>query len=351
MAFDKIADFEEGDLTDFDSEADADGDLNALEAAAHDGSWGARVTFDDANVAYGVLDYATINQTAFSESFWFRFNSITINTGTVYIDVARSFDGAAALQRFVRIQTSDQGTNWFAFLFVRKDDGQQAVTGGISVSGSAWNHISIMGVRSSGSDNGTGYVYVDGVMGPTPLTTVDNDAQDWDNTRFGMVETNATSFGGTFDLDNIYLDPVEKNMPLLSGAITNTGTLTKRTGKVVAGAITNAGTLVRLTLKIVAGAITNTGAVVKQTSKTMAGVITKTGALVRQTNKIVAGVITNTGALVKQINKVVAGSITNTGALKSIRRLVIDFLMDVGIVSDTVLDVALVNEDDPEGRV
>ena len=124
--------------------------------------------------------------------------------------------------------------------------------------------------------------------------------------------------------------------------------------QIAAGTITNTGSLVaRISAKVVAGIIANTGAVVKfiDLARGFAGSIINTGSLIKRAGKVVAGSITKSGVLVRLINKIAAGSITNAGAFKSIRRMIIRFIMDDTIVADMILDTELVNEDDPEGRV
>ena len=277
-----------------------------IPAAQMGGTYGmGHTAFADTTAQYAELTGPTADTVA-TIKFDFDPNSITMATNDEFVifEVVDEF--------FLSLKYT--GSVYQLIATVDKDSGTTVGTAFTLTDAPHSIELAWTASTSAGANSGYLNVYVDDSLEDT-ITGVDNDTLSYDEARWGMVSGLDTGTTGVVFFDDMNWTDNGDFYP------------------------------------VPIGSITNTGAVVKQTNKIFAGVITKTGALLLQTNKIVAGVITNNGTLLKQINKVVAGAITNTGSLKSIRRLVIDFLMDVGIVSDTVLDVALVNEDDPEGRV
>lgn len=123
-------------------------------------------------------------------------------------------------------------------------------------------------------------------------------------------------------------------MQSVSGAITPTGALTRRSNKVYAGSATPTGSLTRRVSKILAGGVTPSGALttIKIALLSLAGSITPTGALARQANKALAGSITPTGAISKQISKLLAGALAPSGTLANVK---VALLSLVGAITPT----------------
>jgi len=59
----------------------------------------------------------------------------------------------------------------------------------------------------AGNNNGFVYLFVDGVLVGSK-TDMDNDTKDWDFAWFGQTGQNSTTFGGSYYMDTIKVDPV-----------------------------------------------------------------------------------------------------------------------------------------------
>lgn len=102
-----------------------------------------------------------------------------------------------------------------------------------------------------------------------------------------------------------------------SGAVTSSGTVTKRAGKPVAGAVTSAGVLANKAAKALSGAVTSAGAAFLRTNKALAGAVTSAGALMAIKTALVsvAGAVTSAGALALRTAKSLSGATTSAGVL------------------------------------
>lgn len=107
----------------------------------------------------------------------------------------------------------------------------------------------------------------------------------------------------------------------LSGAISPTGAVVKRTFRGLSGAIGPAGALTKITRKAFSGAISPTGSLstLRTFLKAISGAIGPSGTLIRQTGKRVNGAISPGGSLVKQITRSLAGAISPSGSLSIIK--------------------------------
>lgn len=200
----------------FDSVTDADGDLSTQVAALHDGTRGLQLVFDDANVAYGVLAASAIDQTSLVASFWLDPNGVTLATDK-YIDPLRVYDGASGFFGIVRMYNNAGSYTMLAY--AQNDSGGYPSTTFTPIS-DAWHHIMLMMERATapGANNGVLRLFVDGVETAGSQTTIDNDTKDWDFARFGIAGTNAVTFGGSFFMDEIYLDPLGAPLALTLAA-------------------------------------------------------------------------------------------------------------------------------------
>lgn len=208
-AFDAVSptwDAEVDKVADFDAETDADGDLNDAADAAHDGTVGLEITFDDANVAYGKMNLAAVNQTSGAITFWFDPNDAALDDGK-YVVLAWCMDGAAAYHWYIWLYRS--GADYAIGFSVRNDAGAFTSAGAAYVIATGYHRYDFLFKRSSGAgnDDGVNYLYLDGGL-ILSLTGYDNDTRDWDYLEAGMLWTNSVAFGGSFYMDTIKADPV-----------------------------------------------------------------------------------------------------------------------------------------------
>ncbi len=109
-----------------------------------------------------------------------------------------------------------------------------------------------------------------------------------------------------------YLVPVS-----LSGALTFSGTLGRKTSKSLAGSLTSSGALNRKTFKTLAGSLTSSGALTGALIffKSLAGALTFSGTLGIKVSKSLSGVLTSSGTLGRKIYKSLSGALTSSGVL------------------------------------
>jgi len=109
----------------------------------------------------------------------------------------------------------------------------------------------------------------------------------------------------------------KKTSILFSSTITSSGILAKKTLKTLEGFLTSAGTVFKRMSLLLIGSITASGLLdtLITVQRTVTGTITASGTIVKRTGKALAGGITATGLLLKKIPMRLAGSITATGAL------------------------------------
>jgi excisionase family DNA binding protein len=209
--WDKEADFEEGDTTDFDSETDADGDLNENTTAAHDGTYGIRIDFDDTNLTYGRLDFGAIDQTSWNVNFWVYFGTNFVNSFAdgEYMIIAYGKDGSSNFNHQIRVRrdTADSVMKWGAYVKLDNDAWSGNHTSG-TISENTWYHVHYTGEQSTGVGNDDGWfkLYIDGGL-LIDQSGKDNDTKDVDAFDFGMRYTTVTSPAGGMYMDNIRIDP------------------------------------------------------------------------------------------------------------------------------------------------
>ncbi len=186
-------------VADFDSETDADGDLNDHADAAHDGAVGLEITFDDNNTAYGSLDLLALSTTG-AVSFWFNKNDMVHDGSTVIA----SFKPAPASEKWNIIFNGDDD-----LVFRALTDASGALDVDDIAVGSGWHHYLFFFKASTGAgqDNGWMRVFVDDVLAGS-VTGIDNDLATWDEGLFGMTFSSSTSHGGSYYMDTIKIDPV-----------------------------------------------------------------------------------------------------------------------------------------------
>ena len=194
-------DGEVDEVADFDGETDADGDLNDAAGLGHDGGNALEITFDDTNGAFGVINADAVNQTSGVFSLWFDKNDVAVEA-TKTIDFIMAYDGAANRNWRIRYYP-DQ-----VRIIVREDGGGYQYGSYIDITAGYHNYKLIFN-RSTGAgdNNGWARLYVNDVLVDT-ITGIDNDTLDWDYVNVGMVTTSSTTFGGSYYMDTIKIDPV-----------------------------------------------------------------------------------------------------------------------------------------------
>lgn len=201
----------------FDAVVDADGDMARAAAAKHDGTFGIEYTFDDANPAYGTLNFAAIDQTSAVAAFWFNKNDVTGNDGLIILVSGR--DGGA-IERFRILYLPATGAMWFQ----ANDDtaGNRTV---VNITPSVGYHHYLLYWKAGSApfaDDGIFRVYQDFVHQGS-LTDIDNDGRDVDYVRFGIGWSNTTvGFGGSLYMDEIYIDPI--GAPMVNTLAARNGT-------------------------------------------------------------------------------------------------------------------------------
>lgn len=126
--------------------------------------------------------------------------------------------------------------------------------------------------------------------------------------RIGKTFSGSVTSTGTLSVTKVVL-------LALAGTLTASGTLLRRTGKGLTGSITPTGTVTRSLVRTLAGSATPAGAVTRRTAKSVAGSVTSSGTLAKTVGKALAGTLTAAGALIKRTAKTLAGSTTAAGSV------------------------------------
>lgn len=101
----------------------------------------------------------------------------------------------------------------------------------------------------------------------------------------------------------------------LSGAVTPSGALARKTKKPVAGAVTPSGALARKANKTLAGSVSPSGALTRKPRKVFAGTATPSGTVSRKSGKALSGSVSPSGSLARSLRKLLAGEIIPSGTL------------------------------------
>ena len=153
--WDNNAQFETGDLSEFDIVNDVGGKLTVTANAAHDGAFGLEIDNSDNVSAFGQLQLTAINQSSTIASFWLNTNNIGIGTGLIVTcsitDGAGQSVGSVKITETDLIFTYQTDTGTSDLLFVSRTN--------------TWRHILIYLQMSSGvgADDGIMRVFIDGV--------------------------------------------------------------------------------------------------------------------------------------------------------------------------------------------
>jgi len=186
--------------------------LNDHADAAYRGATGLEITFDDANAAYGVAEGAVGSRNNGSIFSMFNSNTVAIEAGKC-IDIMWSGVNAEWVVSYyandtIKIRAKNDSATW----------DESAATAAL---GTGWHDLKLVFFGSTGGDTGRMFLFVDDVLA-TSLTGLDNDASRWSYARVGMVNTNSTTFGGSYYLDLTTVG--ERVSPSLSELAAQSGT-------------------------------------------------------------------------------------------------------------------------------
>ena len=207
-------------VADFNSETDADGDLNNNATAGHTGGNALEVTFDDANAAYGVMNASAIDQKSGWLSLWFDPNSFGLEVGKLII-LANARSGVP-LNSWQLLLYNVAGVYKLRMLYYN-DTPTDTYDGTYITLADAYQKIDMVWKASTGAGNNDGWMrlYVGNDL-MRDWTGHDNDTKDWDTIQVGMIYTSSTAFGGSFYLDTIKVDPV--GAPMVDTIAAQSGT-------------------------------------------------------------------------------------------------------------------------------
>lgn len=194
------ADFEENDLTDFNSTVTTgSGALAADAAAALAGSFGLKVTIAEGDTAYGKLT-GTLNQTAHTLEFKIDPNGLTMANGDLFEILFGIGSGTGSVP--YAAQLGRASGQYYLNVYVYNDAATPIfVVNGFAIS-DAPHTIRYTWKQSSGGDDGIAAVYVDGIL--IGLNTdVDNDGHDVDEVWAGAAGGVDAGTSGSFYMDDI----------------------------------------------------------------------------------------------------------------------------------------------------
>lgn len=237
--WDKTADLEEGDLTDFNATSGTG--LSASGAAARSGSYGFAVAITDTTVRYG--QFTGPADTSMTIEWNFNLNSLTMADGDMFRTAGCLNPTASSILRAAILRT---GADYILVASATEDGGGGGVTIGSYTlpSVSAWYLIRLVwkAATAPGANDGRVYFYVGGTTIGS-LTSLDTDAQTIDDIKWGAVQGLDAGTSGTVYFDDMRYANECEYLGLLSGTLTTAGALTKKTKKALAGALTTSGTL------------------------------------------------------------------------------------------------------------
>ena len=204
----QVADFEENDLTDFDSTTDTQSILSATTAAVKNGTYGMSVA-PDGGVStadgYGILSGPT-DENYLSAEAHFDPNGLTMASGNDFylMILAGNIVGGTSWSAIVNLRYD--GTDYTLRLRNTTDGGLASFQTAFVIT-DAYHHIHLIwkAATSGGADNGFVHLSVDGVL-KTSITGIDNDQRDVDNAFFGVVSGLDSGTAGTFYMDDCKWD-------------------------------------------------------------------------------------------------------------------------------------------------
>lgn len=186
--------FESGDMSNWGTETDTEGDMNVTEAAAIHGTYGLAVLID--NTTNMRLEDPTPNgETRYRCRFYFDPNSCTIpEDKTLLIFCGGKF--------YVRLKNTWAAQKYFLQVFDEADGGWDANSGNHEITDEP-HYIEIDWKAATGVGNNDGFLslWVDGVLQET-LSNIDSDTEICDSVRIGAVDEIGATIAGTLYFDD-----------------------------------------------------------------------------------------------------------------------------------------------------
>ena len=203
----QIADFEENDLTDFDSTVTSGtGTIAASATAAMEGSYGALVTVSAAgDAAYGRLDGPS-GETLVNAELLFDPNSITMADADLFTIGLLRRDVDNQQQAFLDFRYS--GGSYQLRIAVRKDDDTNTPGAVIPIT-DASHRVKLIWKAATGAGNNDGSlaIFIDGTFKQI-ISGVDNDTKVVDHTFWGAITGVDAGTSGSFFIDTIQWNDV-----------------------------------------------------------------------------------------------------------------------------------------------
>lgn len=195
LAADLFSDgFESGDMSNWGTETDTEGDMNVTEAAALHGTYGLAVLIDD-TTNMRLEDPTPNGETTYRCRFYFDPNSMTIPEDKNFL----IFCGG---KFYLRIKNTWAAQKYFLQVFDEADGGWDANSGNYEITDEP-HYIEMDWKAATGAGQNDGHLslYVDGVLKET-LSNIDSDTEYVDSIRIGAVDEIDATVSGTFYLDD-----------------------------------------------------------------------------------------------------------------------------------------------------
>jgi hypothetical protein len=196
------ADFETGDLSQFDNTATDSGDFSAHADAAMVGSYGGKFVVDDTNAMYGRLAFA--NKTRLRVGFYLDPNSLTMASSDQFFLCC---DDSIAAD--YKLYLYYDGSNYKLRLAVRLDGGGWTTWTDIEVTvadAAHWVEFDLKRSSGAGNDDGFAKLWIDSDVTGAPddsLTGLDDDTLYYDGVIVGAPDGLDAGTSGTFYIDHI----------------------------------------------------------------------------------------------------------------------------------------------------
>jgi len=190
--WDQEADLEEGNLTDFDATSGTG--LSATAAAAGLGTYGFSINITDAVNRFGMLT-GPVAETHLIFECWIDPNTLTMATNDQFDFQRLNGANAAAMLSYDGASYEIQGT-------IRTDSVTWTSTAKYNIT-DAWHYVRIIWGASSGAGNDDGYLYlyIDGTLKESS-TGVDNDTLTATEVDYGPINLDAGT-SGVFYMDEM----------------------------------------------------------------------------------------------------------------------------------------------------
>ena len=198
MAWDQEADFEEGDVTDFDSVTNSP---TASTGSVKNGIYGCEITISGTGREEGRFNSPVAEQTRMVSECWMNPNSITMNsTNFRLMAVAEGNDLAISSNALTNL--GYDGADYFIRSTIFTDGGAGSSTADHVIS-DGWNHIRkvIEYAANNSSNDATLRLYINAVLKET-ISGIDLFDDKTESVGFGKLDGVDAGTGGTLYLDD-----------------------------------------------------------------------------------------------------------------------------------------------------